>query len=219
MKTGTFFSFRSFAFAIVLMGASASSSFATIDTIYFGGATKTFRPSTLNVKVGDTIFWSGYFGPADPYHRLQSETIPPGAAAFGPVSTGMTFTYVVTVAGVYNYQCLNHCCGVLGNMMGNFTAVAADVPSAPTSIISLGANFPNPSGNSTVFTYALASPAQVNLTLFDLNGKVLKQLVNEYQNSGSYEVAFDASALPNGSYTYQLQAGGAVLTKKMVIAR
>ncbi|MFI5263795.1 MAG: T9SS type A sorting domain-containing protein [Candidatus Kapaibacterium sp.] len=219
MKPCNLFSLKFLALAIVLIGVSATPSLATVDTIYFGGATKTFRPATLNVTVGDTIFWSGYFGPADPYHQLQSEIIPSGAAEFGPITTGHTFTYIVKVAGVYNYQCLNHCCGVLGNMMGNFTAVDANVPSTPNPIVDLGANFPNPSSGSTVFTYTLASPSQVSLNIFDLNGKVLKQIVNEYQNSGSYEVAFDASSLANGTYTYQLRAGEAILARQMVIMK
>jgi len=219
MKTDTFFSFKFAVLAIILTGALTSNSFATIDTIMFGGSAKTFRPNSLNVKVGDTIIWLGYFGAADPYHRLQSEVIPANAETFGPITMGQSFTYVVKVAGTYNYECLNHCCGTLGNMQGVFTAASADVHQTSSPIVSLGSNFPNPSSGSTIFTYTLASPSQVNLKIFDLNGKELRQLVNAYQNSGNYEVTFDASALPSGSYMYQLQAGDAILSKKMVIAR
>jgi len=221
MKTATFFSFKFFASAFLLIGALSSNSFATIDTIKFGGSLgKVFVPATLNVKVGDTILYMGFFGAiGSTAHALQSEVIPANAPAFGPITSGQTFQYIVKVAGTYGYQCLNHCCGTLGNMQGTFTAALADVPATSSPIVSLGANYPNPAGGSTVFTYTLAAASQVSLKIFDMNGKEMKQLVNDLQNSGKYEVPFDASKLPNGTYTYQLRAGDAVLTRQMVVMK
>jgi plastocyanin len=226
MKTGTFFSFRSLILAVVLSGAFATNSFATRDTIRFGGSPpsgpgKTFAPDNLTVPVGDTIVWIGFFGTADPFHQLQSETIPLGAQAFGPVSSGMSFSYHVTVAGHYHYQCNIHCCGPgTANMMGDFTAGTADVKeSVSNGTVTLEKNYPNPFARSTTIPYTLMIPTKVALRLFDINGKEVKMLVNTFQNAGSYEMVFDGSALPNGTYMYQLQAGDAVLAKELVISR
>lgn len=73
-----------------------------------------YNPSQLNVFVGDTIVFSGNFAA----HPLSSTTIPSGAQSFH-VSSGNSFTYVVTVAGTYNYRCDFH--SDLG-MNGSFTA-------------------------------------------------------------------------------------------------
>jgi plastocyanin len=210
---------------LVLISAETQA-FATIDTIRFGGIPptgvgKNFKPSLLNLNVGDTILWMGFFGQADPFHRLQSVTIPSGAMPFGPVTTGTTFMYKVTVPGSYHYQCLNHCCSsTLGSMQGDFTAVQAEVKgSVLNSSASLEKNFPNPFAATTTIRYSLSYPSPVSLSVFDLNGKKLRTLINKSQNSGSYEVSFDGSGLPNGTYIYQLQVSDAVLTRQMILVK
>ena len=100
-----------------LLLVAVSMSFATTYTITFGGTS--FSPSSLNVNTGDTIVWSGPWS----YHAIQSTTIPNSAAAWGPTDGNTTsLTYVVTVAGTYNYQCNIH---YLMGMTGSFTATTA----------------------------------------------------------------------------------------------
>ncbi|MCC7093596.1 MAG: T9SS type A sorting domain-containing protein, partial [Ignavibacteriaceae bacterium] len=43
--------------------------------------------------------------------------------------------------------------------------------------------------------------------------------LNEHTPSGSYEVEFDASNLPSGTYFYQLRAGSFIETKKMIVLK
>ena len=60
----------------------------------------------------------------------------------------------------------------------------------------------------------------VNLTIFDLNGKIIKNLVNEFQNAGNHLLAWDGvnfagEEVSSGLYLYVLQVGNTKQTKKM----
>jgi len=80
-------------------------------------------------------------------------------------------------------------------------------------------NYPNPVKNSTTIKYQLQNSSNVNLYIFDLQGKVVKTLVNEYQQEGIHEVQFDASNLQNGIYFYKLETGQYSDIKKLIILK
>lgn len=99
---------------------------------------------------------------------------------------------------------------------------------------SLNQNYPNPFNSSTTISYTLQSPSKVELKIFDLLGKEISSLVNDYQIIGSYKVNFDANNLPDGKeilssgiYYYRLTVmetgksyGNAFQqTKKMILLR
>ncbi len=59
----------------------------------------------------------------------------------------------------------------------------------------------------------------VKLVVFDILGREVKTLVNEFKSSGSYEVNFDASTLSSGVYFYRLEAGEFTDTKRMLLVK
>ncbi|MCB0744624.1 MAG: T9SS type A sorting domain-containing protein, partial [Ignavibacteriae bacterium] len=59
----------------------------------------------------------------------------------------------------------------------------------------------------------------VKLIVFDILGREVTTLVNQRQNPGNYEVAFDGKKLPTGIYFYRLSAGNYVETKKMILLK
>jgi hypothetical protein len=59
----------------------------------------------------------------------------------------------------------------------------------------------------------------VTLKVYDVLGKEIATLVNEFRNAGSYEVEFEAEGLPSGLYFYKLQAGSFTQTKKMILLK
>jgi len=65
-------------------------------------------------------------------------------------------------------------------------------------------NYPNPFNPRTVIKYRLQNNGLVNLTVFDLLGKKILELINEKQNSGSHSVTFDGSKFAGGVYFYRL---------------
>ncbi|MFA6979617.1 MAG: T9SS type A sorting domain-containing protein [Ignavibacteriaceae bacterium] len=84
---------------------------------------------------------------------------------------------------------------------------------------SLNQNYPNPFNPNTTISYSIANPGLVTVKIFNILGEEILQLVNEYKNSGSYSVNFDASRLSSGIYFYSLTSGSFISTKKMVVLK
>jgi hypothetical protein len=84
---------------------------------------------------------------------------------------------------------------------------------------SLAQNYPNPFNPSTMISYKLPIGTVTTLKVFNILGKEVTTLVDEYKASGDYEMALDAEALPSGVYFYQLKAGDYLSTKKMILLK
>lgn len=84
---------------------------------------------------------------------------------------------------------------------------------------SLQQNYPNPFNPATIIKYNLPKNTFVTLKIFDVLGREVKTLVNEFQNSGIKEVNFDASSLTSGVYFYSITAGDFSDVKKMILAK
>lgn len=97
-------------------------------------------------------------------------------------------------------------------------AIDVDLPEVPDGY-TLQQNFPNPFNPSTTIRYSLTFGEPVTLTIYDVNGRAVKTLVNEYQPAGQYAINFEAGDLPGGVYFYKLQAGNFAETKKMLLVR
>jgi len=83
----------------------------------------------------------------------------------------------------------------------------------------LSQNYPNPFNPTTKIRYSVPGSEIVQIKVFDVLGKEIKTLLNEYKQTGTYEIEFDASNLTSGVYFYQLSAGIFVETKKMILLR
>ncbi|MEP7234780.1 MAG: T9SS type A sorting domain-containing protein, partial [Ignavibacteriota bacterium] len=80
-------------------------------------------------------------------------------------------------------------------------------------------NYPNPVSSETKFSYTLNARTPVSLSVFDVLGREIAQVVNTTQDAGTYNVNFDASKLSSGSYTYILNAGGKSINSTMTVAK
>jgi hypothetical protein len=85
--------------------------------------------------------------------------------------------------------------------------------------VTLSANYPNPFNPSTMFEYAIGTTQHVRVKVFDALGREVATLVDGVQTANTYQVTFDASALPSGVYLYQVQAGSQVVTRKMMLVK
>jgi len=83
----------------------------------------------------------------------------------------------------------------------------------------LAQNYPNPFNPSTTIAYSVASRGNVTLTVYDMLGKEVANLVNEVKAAGNYTVNFNAGNLPSGVYFYKLNNGSQVLTQKMMLIK
>ncbi len=81
-------------------------------------------------------------------------------------------------------------------------------------------NYPNPFNPTTTFAFALPESLPVRLTIFDLTGRQVAELINEELPAGRYEIPFDASSLASGVYLYRLSAGqDFIQTRKMILLK
>ncbi len=77
-------------------------------------------------------------------------------------------------------------------------------------------NYPNPFNPATKIRYSIPTGEKVELKIFDLLGREINTLVNEYKPAGYYEAEFDAGSLSSGEYLYRLTTGDYSETKKML---
>ncbi len=115
---------------------------------------------------------------------------------------------------------------------------SVETPDPIMSNFILHQNYPNPFNPSTTIEYTLHTPTFgvpsregnkrgvfVTLKVYDILGKEIATLVNEYQLPGNYEVKFNAGhseqsrGIPSGIYFYKLNAGGYIQTRKMILLK
>jgi hypothetical protein len=112
---------------------------------------------------------------------------------------------------------------------GEFTVPSSEIfvlnrePFIPITF-ALHQNFPNPFNPVTTLSYDLPKESDVRLTIYDMLGKEITQLVNTTQIPGFKLVQWDATdsmgrPVSAGVYLYQVQAGEFVQTKKMVLLK
>jgi len=83
----------------------------------------------------------------------------------------------------------------------------------------LNQNFPNPFNPETKITFSIREGGIVNLSVFDILGNLITNLVEESKPQGIYTVSFNASKIPSGVYFYKLVCGDKVQVRKMVILK
>jgi hypothetical protein len=89
---------------------------------------------------------------------------------------------------------------------------------------SLSQNYPNPFNPTTTIRYQLAEPRSISLVVFDVLGQVVRTLVKDTQEPGSYDVIWDGrnnsgQAVGSGIFFYRLQAGTFVETRSMTLLK
>lgn len=80
-------------------------------------------------------------------------------------------------------------------------------------------NFPNPFPASTRIRYMLDEATPVTLSVWNLTGNRIAQLVDGVQEPGQHEVRFDAETLPSGTYFVRMETPGGVQSHRMVLLK
>ena len=83
----------------------------------------------------------------------------------------------------------------------------------------LSQNYPNPFNPATTIQFSLPTSGNVKLTLYNTNGQEIRNILNEYKESGTHIINFNASGLSSGVYFYKLTAGTFSTIRKMVVIK
>ena len=92
------------------------------------------------------------------------------------------------------------------------------------TVYALHQNYPNPFNPVTNLSYDLPEDAMVNITVFDMMGRVVRTLVNGQQSAGYKSLLWNATnnsgqPISAGLYIYTIQAGEFSQTKKMILLK
>jgi hypothetical protein len=82
-------------------------------------------------------------------------------------------------------------------------------------------NYPNPFNPFTIISYSLKYNTFVNLDIYNIEGRFITSLVNEYQKTGNYEIPFSISKYPlsSGVYYYRLVTDKSSEVKSMLLVK
>ncbi|MGE5399719.1 MAG: YCF48-related protein [Ignavibacteriales bacterium] len=111
-------------------------------------------------------------------------------------------------------------CGPKGSVYTNSVTVGVETTKEKfPQNYSLKQNYPNPFNPSTNIEYFIPEMSYVKLNVYDMLGRLVSILVDEYQNSGNHKINFNASELTSGIYFYSLNTNGFVAIKKMLLIK
>jgi len=150
------------------------------------------------------VIWSGTYGGPGSDIAFCIKQIPDGDY----IIAGATTSYGAGSQDVYVIKILSEPTGIYDN----------DTAWNPDHFV-LHPNYPNPFNAATTISFELAIPANVKLAVYDLLGREIAILVNEYLEIGNYTIDFDASDIVSGVYFYRMRAGDAVETRRMVLLK
>ena len=83
----------------------------------------------------------------------------------------------------------------------------------------LSQNYPNPFNPVTTISYAIPNAGKVEITIYDIRGRIVKTLLSTYKEPGRYTVKFDGKSLSSGLYIYRLEGGDFITQRKMILVK
>ncbi len=147
-------------------------------------------------------------------------TVSPQSANIYLWNTGTLFTANRIIIPMWQYNSRHN--GVYGdNPLVGIEPISNVVPKH----FELKQNYPNPFNPVTKIKFSVAGVRSglnnvfIKLTVYDISGKTVAQLINSELAPGEYETEFNASGISSGIYFYELSAGGMKLTNKMVLVK
>ncbi|MCU0372286.1 MAG: serine hydrolase [Ignavibacteria bacterium] len=169
----------------------------------------------MKIYLGSRVFW-GHMG-GDKGIRTRMYYYPndtTGALLFTNGDAGPGYDLILTE--MFNYA---------SNYVVSVNPISSNVPSDYI----LYQNYPNPFNPTTKIKFEIPSPegwmrnadgvGLVTLKVYDILGKEVATLDSEKLQPGTYEVTFDGSNLPSGTYFYRLNVGEFTDTKRMILIK
>ena len=80
-------------------------------------------------------------------------------------------------------------------------------------------NYPNPFNPLTRISLQLTTNSEIELSIYDVNGRKIETLMSGFKAAGNYMVEWDASSQSSGIYFYRLNVNERVETKKMLLVK
>ncbi len=148
------------------------------------------------------------------------ERIEVGLASLGLTATDRMQIRFVAVDNAHAAACVEAAIDEV-ELTGFFSATPS--PTRPL-VLSLGRPHPNPAGDGTLIRYTLPVSREVEVTIHDTSGRVVRRLAAGEQPAGEQRLFWDGRAVggrpaPTGVYFVRLSAGERTFSRKLVVAR
>lgn len=98
------------------------------------------------------------------------------------------------------------------------STVDDDIPTIPADMC-LEGNYPNPFNSTTKITYRLNRATKVSLKIYDVLGREVTTLVEDFKDARSYTISWNAAGAPSGVYFCWMEAPGFAQTRKMMLIK
>ena len=105
-----------------------------------------------------------------------------------------------------------------------YCALSNDVNYLVPDNLALHQNYPNPFNPITLLRFDLPEDGFVNITVYDMGGRIIKTLVNNFQTAGYKSIKWNATDnqgqfIPAGVYLYKIEFGSLLFTRKMILLK
>lgn len=193
------------------------------DTVYFDtttvGLTDTIQIEVQNIglqdfNVQDIIAPASMFIVDTTHFILSGGTHQKVNLMFMPQTAGIYQAFIKIVHDIPDSDTLNVC------------VFASAVPVSKISnqdqipkVFSLSQNYPNPFNPVTTIEFSIPKVEFVSLKVYDILGKRIATLVDDYMKAGIYQIAWDASDFASGIYYYKIEAGEFTSTRKLILMK
>ena len=84
---------------------------------------------------------------------------------------------------------------------------------------SLNSAYPNPFNPTTTISYNVGEYSYVNVSIYNIQGRIIDNLVSEYKENGSHQITWNAESLPSGVYFVKFDADGFSQTQKLMLIK
>jgi hypothetical protein len=186
--------------------------YAAVVDVFYSGFDVTELPLTAALSSSNTDLISALQNIDGDYAVLDSSGIIMLEFSNAVNNSGMIRDYIIQTDGQYSAPGTYR---PAANLRNN------NAPKETTLGLTnkLSANYPNPFNPVTKINYEIKREGFVSLKIYNVVGQLVKELVGEFKNAGSYTVEFNGSALASGTYYYRIESGDFVETKKMILIK
>jgi len=165
------------------------------------------------------------FSASSSVNRSRTQLVPAGAPAGDYVYHGYIGNYPNMV---YSEDSFNFSKSTVADGNANIQGwdnwgegfgIESDIQQVTVEEYQLLSVYPNPFNPTTTISFALPDAAEVLLSVYDVNGRLVNTLVNGYRSAGIHKVTFDASDLPSGIYFAQIEAVNLHVMQKLILLK
>ncbi len=183
-------------------------------------------PANNTVVTEDTIkfMWNNTETPADVYwfeystDSLFSESVIDSSLTknnilISEINSGQTYWWRVRARNISGWSPFSNIFKFTTLLTG--TDSEEEIP----KFYSLKQNYPNPFNPSTTIGFSLPKASHVEISIYNLLGEKVAEVLNDFLNPGNYDYLVKLSTLSSGIYIYKIQADDFIQSKKMMLLK